>query len=661
VSETAVQIVDRGHLLKALDSLLEQETRKAIMAQRADIRVERVRTETIGEKTLPLYTLRVVFQSQSIPDLALRPWEGVVLIRGQSVVGWGLFLGSLSDLDGYIGVETASFVPQEGQNYGLVKNDEIPLLKSQKSITAELEPTHWIGKLLLEGSRTGRTFSKGGHRPDAKKEELKGAQLDAFTYVTNLPPGDFALIHGPPGTGKTQLIEQILSCAIENKWRVLLTSHTNVAVDNALERLIDSSGPAILPYITRIGSLIKTSEKVRQLLPQIRRGVPPNLSEISRELSTRLIIGMTLSKFGLVRRFLDLNTQFDLVIIDEASMASVMLTLVGILKTCVRFVLVGDHKQLRPIVDLEVQDSELHGVLEKSLFELLIDRFPEKSLLLDVQYRCNPDIMGFCSEQFYDGEIRTDPSVEEREPLRIEEQTGSNWVRQALRNDRGIIWIDTRRVSAFDWVKYGDNWSAYNLVEAEIVLDIWRRLSETIPTKEISVMSPFRLQTDILRRVAKQITGTEDADQFFMSLDRKEVLFATVDANQGREFSAVILNLTRSNPGSESVGRDSALSDWRRLNVALTRAKERVYVVASGDLATGRSSNRLLELYKWSRDELQSHIDIESEDYRKGKNMDVEEHLKSVLSSLKKQPVRHAPVGLSPEDRRILNQLHGKW
>lgn len=656
-----MEIVDRSHLLEVLDSLLEQETRKAIAAHRADIRIERVRTETIGEKIVPLYTLRVVFQSQSIPDLALRPWEGVVLIRGQSVVGWGLFLGSLSDLDGYIGVETASFVPQEGQSYGLVKNDEIPLLKSQKSITAELEPTHWIGKLLLEGSRVGRRFSKDGHRPDAEKEELNEAQLDAFICVTNLPQADFALIHGPPGTGKTQLIEQILSWAIENKWRVLLTSHTNVAVDNALERLIDSSGPAILPYITRIGSLLKTSEKVRQLLPQIRRGVPPNLSEISRELSSRYVIGMTLSKFGLVRRFLDLNPQFDLVIIDEASMASVMLTLVGILKTCSRFVLVGDHKQLRPIVDLEVRDSELHGFLEKSLFELLIDRFPEKSLLLDVQYRCNPDIMNFCSEQFYDGKIRTHPSVEEREPPRVDKQAGSNWVRQALGIDRGIIWIDTRRVSASDWIKYGDDWSACNLVEAEIVLDIWRRLSRTISSDQISVMSPFRLQTDILLRVAKQVAGEQNVDRFFVSLDRRSIRFATVDANQGREFSAVILNLTRSNPGSESVGRESALSDWRRLNVALTRAKDRVYVVASGSLATGRSSNRLLELYKWSRDELQSHIDIEFEDYRNGRNVDVEERLKSALSSLKKQPVRHAPVGLSPEDRRILNQLRGRW
>jgi superfamily I DNA and/or RNA helicase len=646
-------------LLKALDSLLEQETRKAITAQRADIQVERVRVEKIGEKPLPLYTLRVVFPpSKSIPAMALRPWEGVVLIRGQSVVGWGLFLGALSDLDGYIGIESDRYPPQEGQEYGLVKNDEIPLLKSQKSIATELTASDWVGRLLLEGTTSHMIPTM---RKELNIQGLIGAQTQAFSYVTNLPREDFALIHGPPGTGKTQLIQKLLSWAIENKWRVLITSHTNVAVDNALERLVESSGPGILPYVSRIGSLLKTSDKVRQLLPQIRRGVPPDLSEISRELSSRLIVGMTLSKFGLVRRFLNLNAPFDLVIIDEASMASVMLTLVGILKTCARFVLVGDHKQLRPIVDLEVQDNELHRFLEKSLFELLIESFPSKSLLLDVQYRCNSDIMNFCSEQFYEGKIRTDPAVEAREALKIAEAPGSNWVKQTLEIDRGIIWIDTRHVSVSDWIKYGDNWSAYNLVEAEIVLDIWRRLSATIPSNQISVMSPFRAQTDILRRVAKQVAGNEEAEQFFVSLGQRDFLFATVDANQGREYLAVILNLTKSDPGSESIGRETALSDWRRLNVALTRAKERVYIVASGELATGRSLNRLLELYKWSRDDLDSHIEISSEDYEKGKNVNVEDLLKAALSSLKKQPLHRSPIGLTPEERRLLNQIHGRW
>ena len=173
-----------------------------------------------------------------------------------------------------------------------------------------------------------------------RKVELVESQNKAVKEtLAHTTDEGFFLIHGPPGTGKTTVITEIVRHLAKEGKKVLITSHTNVAVDNVLENLF----PYFATKMVRLGSKVKTSNSLRALIPKA--------SDELIKLSSSQIVGSTLSKLSVLVLNEKLSFEkpsFDVVIIDESSMATIPLTLCGILLAN-SFSLVGDHKQLPPI------------------------------------------------------------------------------------------------------------------------------------------------------------------------------------------------------------------------------------------------------------------------------------------------------------------------
>ncbi|MFW5965466.1 MAG: AAA domain-containing protein, partial [Halodesulfurarchaeum sp.] len=198
---------------------------------------------------------------------------------------------------------------------------------------------------------------------------------------------DFALIHGPPGTGKTYTIARLVRELADRGKRVLLSAFTNRAVDNALEALREQG----FEDVVRVG----TEDGVRPDMADLRLETAGDPTERAEVLESAPVVAATSSSCGSgVMRSQD----FDTVVVDEASQLTEPDTFAAINRGD-RFVLVGDHKQLPPVV-------QSGPPLDRSLFERLIESFPEAAVLLDRQYRMSQRIQSFASREFYDGALR---------------------------------------------------------------------------------------------------------------------------------------------------------------------------------------------------------------------------------------------------------------
>ena len=308
--------------------------------------------------------------------------------------------------------------------------------------------------------------------------------------VTYLLDSLFHLIHGPPGTGKTTVITEIVQNLLKKGQRVLITSHTNVAVDNVLEKLASQNQHSI----TRLGNKTNVSEELKQLVP-VRK-------DETLVLKSSQIVGATLSKVSMLIKLGKLSWDqplFDYVIVDESSMATIPLTLIGVL--CgKRFILVGDHKQLPPITTPAA--SKYVKENWESLFRILYDKYPKKHTLLDVQYRSNPVIMGFSSACFYGGEILSAPGCENKN---LGLSSGGRQSIVEVINNQPMICVDT--YSASDLPPMGrvqssdPNRSAsyFNEYEAAVAVSVWSDLlSSGVNANNICVITPFKLQAQNL-------------------------------------------------------------------------------------------------------------------------------------------------------------------
>ena len=384
----------------------------------------------------------------------------------------------------------------------------------------------------------------------------------------------FFLIHGPPGTGKTTVIAELVRQFRNRGLNVLITSHTNVAVDNAMERLLtDYRSSELGSKIVRLGLRAKvTNKKLRDLVPV--------KNEELIKLKTAQVVGATLLKVSMLKMHNKIgweNPFFDVVIVDESSMATIPLTLVGVLSGK-RFILVGDHKQLPPIVTSRA--SKILKEEYESLFRLLIERYPTKSVMLDVQYRSHPDIMEFSSIQFYNGKIKSAPECSQK-ILHQSRTLQAKTVSQILTDDP-VVGINTESVvdEPIGWVEdsYGKYRSYFNQYEAAIALAVMDELLvEGIPPDQICIITPYRLQSRVIRRAIRLKYGRDDIGEVY-SLDRLSA--STVDSFQGKE-SDVVIFCTAWTPQYEGQRMHIALKNWRRLNVALTRARKKLVIIGS--------------------------------------------------------------------------------
>jgi ATP-dependent RNA/DNA helicase IGHMBP2 len=409
---------------------------------------------------------------------------------------------------------------------------------------------------------------------------------------------DVALVHGPPGTGKTTVLVEIIRQAVGNGSRVLASAPSNIAVDNLLEKLLDKNlrvvrmgHPArILDSLRHATLSAQVAEHLDQsaiqeldqqrerLLKQRARAegrgkglgweerheYQTSIQKLWQEardleyaLGKQILAGadVVLATHGGIAKPI-LKKPFDLLIMDEASQATEPLSWIPILQTK-KVVFAGDPLQLPPTIYSE--EAKKKG-LGTTLFERLQKILPpEAQTLLRIQYRMHETIMGFSSKQFYNEELEADESVRAHTAAELPDVQADTPLLQ-----EPLVYIDT--VGA----NYEERWnelleSRENEGEAKLALQLYQELRTAgIPAKSIAIITPYVAQVRLLRS---------------MNPDRG-VEIGSVDGFQGREKEAIILSLVRSNDQGE-VG---FLSDIRRMNVAMTRARRLLIVI--GDSAT---------------------------------------------------------------------------
>jgi DNA replication ATP-dependent helicase Dna2 len=384
----------------------------------------------------------------------------------------------------------------------------------------------------------------GSDDPDAPDAYINNnaAQNEAVELAVDAE--DCALIHGPPGTGKTYTIARTIRALVAEGNRVLLSAFTNRAVDNALEALRDQGFGDVL----RVGSETGVRGDMQDVR-LVQRGDP---NEKAAELRDAPVVAATTAACGSrVMRECD----FDVALVDEASQLTEPGTHAAI-NLADRFVLVGDHEQLPPVVRAE-------NDLRTSLFQRLIETYPDASVMLDRQYRMSQRIQAFASAEFYDGALRPATPEVAGQTLR---DLGVDPADLPDGLAGGVNFVDP------DGSRDGNR----NVREAERVAEVVDAyLAAGVDPDDIGVIAPFRAQVAEIGR-------------------RTPVTVDTVDRFQGSSKAVIVVSLVATGDLDGPI-----FDDHRRMNVALTRAKKQVTLVGDPDaLAAEPFYERMLN---WAR------------------------------------------------------------
>ncbi|EDO04399.1 hypothetical protein SS1G_06882 [Sclerotinia sclerotiorum 1980 UF-70] len=398
---------------------------------------------------------------------------------------------------------------------------------------------------------------------------------------------DYALVLGMPGTGKTTTIAHIIRALVSQGKSVLLTSYTHTAVDNILLKLRDDSIP-----ILRLGAKAKIHPDVQEFA---KLAIDPKetMEEIRSVWHGTPIIAT--SCLGINHPIFNERT-FDYCIVDEASQITLPVC-VGPIRLARTFILVGDHNQLPPLV----KDEEARkGGLDISLFKYLSDAHPQSVVYLEHQYRMNADVMALSNTLIYNGRLKCGSEsvatrkiiIPEMDALKahhhtpssilhstqksicLEPKKGRCWLRDLLDPDVTVAFVDTDGLGEIARESEKGN-RTVNDVEAKIVTQLVTSLiSVGVDPTEIGVMTHYRSQLALLKDSLRTAKGVE---------------MHTADRFQGRDKEVTILSLVRSN---EAGNIGELLKDWRRINVAFTRAKTKLLVVGSRGTLKGSSERR---------------------------------------------------------------------
>lgn len=446
-------------------------------------------------------------------------------------------------------------------------------------------------------------------RPWAPLTLLDNSQRAAIDLA--LSAEDVAIIHGPPGTGKTTTVVELIRQAIRRGEKVLACAPSNLAVDNLLERLLAFGERALrIGHPARVMPALReqtldiqveshpslklarewTKEAFslrRQASRYVRTAPPVGTRRDLRAEARKLLDDARQMEVGLVNHLLDSATvicatltglndeilgdrQFDLVVIDEAAQSTEPTCWIPLLRSR-RLVLAGDHCQLPPTV--LSQDARREG-FHTSLMEKLVARLGATvSQRLTTQYRMHEQIMRFSSDEFYDSSLLAAESVREHLLTDLPEMIASPLTECAVR------FFDTAGSGCEEQSEAAGS-SLQNPGEADYVArQVAELLAAGVKPTEIAVITPYAAQARLLRDlIASQ--GIE---------------VDTVDGFQGREKEAIVISLVRSN----SKGEVGFLADTRRTNVALTRARRKLIVFGdSSTLANHEFYLRLLDYFE---------------------------------------------------------------
>lgn len=452
----------------------------------------------------------------------------------------------------------------------------------------------------------------------------------------SLQADKFYLIQGPPGTGKTHTIIEIIKELHKNNKRVLITTHTHIALDNILEKLDIINEEEIL----RIGRkenimnkiwkysmdeqikkhdlydlIIEKQKNIEELKKsnfQIQnesnlekkegifsriikyvfnlndnntlinnnldeyydkneqiRELEEEISQISESIKHEIfknksIIATTvLSASNTFTK----DIEFDYVIMDEASQVPVYLALIPLMKTD-KFILIGDNKQLQPISNFNASYS-----LNKSIFNLLIEKYPDNYTFLNIQYRMNEEISNIASNLYYKGQLLTGELAKNK-------RITLNSNKYFFLNDNPLTLINTSNVYYFESNIYG---GCCNKYESNIILNIVKSLvEENISPSQIGVITPYKKQKSYLK-----------------SLFQKEKLNVETDTIyrfQGREKDVIIVSFCKSSNKSLTKFQKNFLADENQLNVSITRSRKKLILI--GDMSLLSNALNIKKLVK---------------------------------------------------------------
>ncbi|GJM34003.1 MAG: helicase [Saprospiraceae bacterium] len=440
----------------------------------------------------------------------------------------------------------------------------------------------------------GKSPARFGDLPPVDLPQLNTSQQEAIRHI--LGADDAAIVHGPPGTGKTTTLVQAVKLLCETESTVLVCAPSNTAVDLLTEKLAEQG-----LNVVRIGNLSRVDEFIiphtldmrlsahpdsknikkvkidaadtrrkaqrfkRKFGPegyQERRRLFKEASELmawANQLEDRLIDQIldgaqviTCTLVGAANKILN-KRKFRTVVIDEAAQALEPATWIPILRAS-RVVLTGDPFQLPPTVKSNEAQRGGFGV---SLIEKTLERFDVTSLL-NIQYRMHEVIMGFSNQQFYEGKLQAADLVKDQ--------------RLPIPDNIPVVFIDTAGCGFEEKIREAFQ-SRYNPDEFQMLCEhlylLVEAYGDTIPPS-IAIISPYREQVVLM----KQFIETEER------LKELPITINTIDGFQGQEREIVYISLVRSN----SKGEIGFLKDQRRMNVAMTRARKQLIVV--GDSAT---------------------------------------------------------------------------
>ena len=444
---------------------------------------------------------------------------------------------------------------------------------------------------------------------------LNSSQQAAVNKI--LHANDLAIVHGPPGTGKTTTLVQAIKAMIKkDNQQILVVAPSNTAVDLLSEKLSDEG-----LNVLRVGNPARVSERLLSLTLDYKMAEHSHMKEIKRlkkqasafmdmahkykrhfgkaerdqrkalfaearnimkevDNSEQYIIKDLVAKAQVItatlvgaNHYTVRNLKFNTVVIDEAGQALEPACWIPILKAQ-KVVLAGDHCQLPPTV--KSAEAAQNG-LATTLLEKCVALHPESVVLLEEQYRMHEMIMGYSSSTFYDDRLKAHASV----------------ARHLLfNNDNPLVFVDTAGCG-FD--EKTEQTSTYNPEEAAF---LFRHLTQLVSSLDshykpenfpsIAIISPYKQQIDTLKQQFLSSPALQPYEH--------KIAINTIDSFQGQERDIVYISMTRSNPDN----RIGFLSDIRRMNVAMTRARKKLVVI--GDSATLSQFDFYNNFISWAQD-----------------------------------------------------------